>query len=114
MGKGLARVEWRAGDTVAGYSPRMPADFERPSWEADKYPGRHVARVGTQAGAQELAANVYELDPGCVGSPLHAHHANEELLLVLAGTLSLRGADGTQLLPGRRRGGVSSGQGRRP
>jgi uncharacterized cupin superfamily protein len=30
---------------------------------------------------------------------LHVHHANEELLLVLAGTLSLRGPDGTQLLP---------------
>ncbi len=76
----------------------MPVDFEQPSWESDKYPGRHVAPVGAQAGARELAANVYELDPGAVGSPLHVHHANEELLLVLAGTLSLRGSDGTQLL----------------
>jgi uncharacterized cupin superfamily protein len=54
--------------------------------------------VGAQAGARELAANVYELDPGAVGSPFHAHHANEELLLVLAGTPWLRGPDGTQLL----------------
>jgi uncharacterized cupin superfamily protein len=54
--------------------------------------------VGAQAGARELAANVYELDPGVVGSPLHVHHANEELLFVLAGTPSLRGPDGTQLL----------------
>jgi uncharacterized cupin superfamily protein len=54
--------------------------------------------VGAQAGARELAASVYELDPGAVGSPLHLHHANEELLLVLAGTPSLRGPDGTQLL----------------
>ena len=76
----------------------MPADFEQPSWEAAKYPGRHVAPVGAQAGARELAANVYELDPGAVGSPLHFHHANEELLLVLAGTPSLRGPDGTRLL----------------
>jgi uncharacterized cupin superfamily protein len=76
----------------------MPVDFEQPSWDADKYPGRHVAPVGAQAGAQELAANLYELDPGAVGSPLHLHHANEELLLVLAGTPSLRGPDGTQLL----------------
>jgi uncharacterized cupin superfamily protein len=76
----------------------MPADFQKPSWEADKYPGRHVAPVGAQAGARELAANLYELDPGAVGSALHAHHANEELLLVLAGTLSLRGPDRTQLL----------------
>jgi uncharacterized cupin superfamily protein len=77
----------------------MPVNFEQPSWEADRFPGRHVAPVGAQAGARELAANVYELDPGAVGSPLHVHHANEELLLVLAGTLSLRGPEGTQLLP---------------
>src|SRR5436305_13130948 len=76
----------------------MPVDFEHPRWEAAKYPGRHVAPVGAQAGARELAANVYELDPGAVGSPLHAHHANEELLLVLAGTLSLRRPDGPQFL----------------
>ena len=55
--------------------------------------------MGARAGARELGASVYELDPGAVGSPLHVHHANEELLLVLAGTLSLRGPDGTQLLP---------------
>jgi uncharacterized cupin superfamily protein len=73
-------------------------DFEQPIWEAAKYPGRHIAPVGAQAGARELAANVYELDLGAVGSPLHVHHANEELLLVLAGTLSLRGPDRTQLL----------------
>jgi uncharacterized cupin superfamily protein len=77
----------------------MSVDFKQPSWEAEKYPGRHVAPVGAQAGARELAANVYELDPGAVGSPWHIHHANEELLLVLDGTPSLRGPDGTQLLP---------------
>ena len=76
----------------------MPVDFERPSWATAKYPGRHVAPVGAQAGARELAANVYELEPGAVGSPLHVHHANEELLFILAGTLSLHGPDGTQQL----------------
>ena len=76
----------------------MPVDLNQPSWQADRYPGRHVAPVGAQAGARELAANAYELDPGAVGSPSHVHHANEELLFVLAGTLSLRGPDGTQLL----------------
>lgn len=76
----------------------MPADFKQPTWEAAKYPGRHVARLGAQAGARELAASVYELDPGAVGAPLHYHHGNEELLLVLAGTPSLHGPDGTQLL----------------
>jgi uncharacterized cupin superfamily protein len=76
----------------------MPVDFTQPVWDADRFPGRHVAPVGAQAGARELGASVYELEPGVVGSPLHVHHANEELLLVLAGTLSLRGPDGTRLL----------------
>jgi uncharacterized cupin superfamily protein len=76
----------------------MSVDFTQPSWDADRFPGRHVAPVGAQAGARELAANVYELDPGAVGSPSHVHHANEELLLVLAGTLSLRGPDDIRLL----------------
>lgn len=84
--------------TEIRYGRPVPVDFEQPSWDADRYPGRHVAPIGAQAGARELAANVYELDPGAVGAPLHLHHANEELLLVLEGTVSLRGPDGTQLL----------------
>jgi uncharacterized cupin superfamily protein len=76
----------------------MPVDFEQPSWDAARFPGRRVAPVAAQAGARELAACVYELDPGAAGSPWHVHHANEELLFVLAGTLSLRGPDGTQTL----------------
>ena len=54
--------------------------------------------MGAQAGARELGASVYELDPGVVGSPLHVHHANEELLLVLSGTPTLRSPEGTQVL----------------
>jgi uncharacterized cupin superfamily protein len=81
-----------------GYGRPMSVDFTQPRWEADRFPGRHTARVGAQAGARELGATVYELDPGAVGSPLHVHHANEELLLVLVGTVSLHGPDGTQLL----------------
>jgi uncharacterized cupin superfamily protein len=76
----------------------MSVDFTQPDWEADRFPGRHVARVGAQAGAEKLGASVYELDPGAVGSPLHIHHANEELLFVLAGTVSLHRPDGAQLL----------------
>jgi uncharacterized cupin superfamily protein len=62
---------------------------------------RGEARCGLKRGhgRRSVGPALYELDPGAVGSPLHVHHANEELLLVLAGTLSLRGPDGTQLLP---------------
>ena len=74
----------------------MPVNFTQPSWEADKYPGRHVAPVGAQAGAR---VELVDIGGELPGPGLSAHHANEELLLVLAGTLSLRGPDETQLLP---------------
>src|SRR5579875_2155253 len=57
-----------------------------------------TARVGAQAGAERLGATVYEIAPGSVGSPLHAHHANEEMIIVLAGSPLLRTADGKRRL----------------
>lgn len=38
------------------------------------------------------------MDPGGAVSPYHAHHANEELLLVLTGRPRLRTPDGTRRL----------------
>ena len=93
---------WSAGSI--GYGRTMLVDFTQPSWEPDRFPGRHLAPVGAQAGSEELAVNVYELDPGVVGSPWRVQHANEELLLVLAGTLSLARSGGDKV-PFRRRGG---------
>jgi uncharacterized cupin superfamily protein len=59
------------------------------------------ARVGRQAGARELGASVYELPPGGSTFPLHVHHANEEILLVLAGRPTLRTLEGErELAPG--------------
>jgi uncharacterized cupin superfamily protein len=83
---------------VISYGPPVPVNFQKPNWAEPRFPGRHVAHVGAEAGARELGASVYELEPGAVGSPLHIHRANEELLFVLAGTVSLRGPDGTQLV----------------
>ncbi len=82
----------------------MPNVYE-PDWqfESDRAPflGR-AARVGAQAGAQRLGATVYEVAPGGRVSPLHVHHANEELVVVLAGRPTLRGAQGAsrELTPG--------------
>ncbi len=38
-----------------------------------------------------LGVSVYELPPGEKSFPYHLHHGNEELLIVLAGTPTLRG-----------------------
>jgi uncharacterized cupin superfamily protein len=55
-------------------------------------------RVGAHAGAKRLGATLYEIDPGGAISPYHVHHANEELLFVVAGSPSVRTPDGVQSL----------------
>ncbi|MBI5105774.1 MAG: cupin domain-containing protein [Solirubrobacterales bacterium] len=75
-----------------------------PSWdlERDEAPYRwRRAFVGRQAGARDLGASLFEVAPGGETFPLHAHLANEELLVVLAGRPTLRTADGDrELTPG--------------
>src|SRR4051812_39853419 len=65
----------------------------QPEWEAEMpdAPFRARAlRAGAHAGAQEIGATLYELDPGGAISPYHFHHANEELLIVLSGSPEIR------------------------
>jgi uncharacterized cupin superfamily protein len=69
----------------------MP-NIESPEWEAE-LPGLRGVRVGAAAGAEKLGATLYEVDPGGRVSPLHIHHANEELLFVIAGRPTLRTPD---------------------
>jgi uncharacterized cupin superfamily protein len=70
-----------------------------PTWDGEvTLPNGATARavrLGHHAGARRLGATLYELDPGAAASPLHFHHRNEELLLVLGGTPTLRAAGGT-------------------
>jgi uncharacterized cupin superfamily protein len=68
-----------------------------PQWEAE-LPGLRGVRVGAAAGAEKLGATLYEVDPGGRVSPLHIHHANEELLIVLTGRPTLRTGDGEREL----------------
>jgi uncharacterized cupin superfamily protein len=74
----------------------------QPTWDAEVATGEAVlraVRLAQHAGAERLAANLYELDPGAIVSPLHFHHANEELLFVISGTPSLRrGPDDERVL----------------
>lgn len=55
-------------------------------------------RVAAGAGAQRLGATLYEIDPGGAISPYHVHHANEELLFVVAGAPSVRTPKGVEML----------------
>jgi uncharacterized cupin superfamily protein len=46
--------------------------------------------LGDQAGSERLGASLYEIEPGQATFPYHWHTANEELLLVLDGTVTVR------------------------
>jgi uncharacterized cupin superfamily protein len=52
------------------------------------------AGIGKRVGAELLAGNVYEVDPGKKLWPYHLHHANEEWLVVLRGRPTLRTPEG--------------------
>lgn len=71
---------------------------EKPDFEL---PGVRMWSAAKKAGAELLGATCYELDAGARWADLHAHHANEELLVVLEGTPTVyRQAGGTPLSPG--------------
>jgi uncharacterized cupin superfamily protein len=73
--------------------------------------GVSAAAVGRRAGTEALGATVYELTAGARWADLHFHHANEELIVVLAGAPTLHTLEGSRRLrpgdvvgcpPGRR------------
>jgi uncharacterized cupin superfamily protein len=67
------------------FDPEFDADQEdRPGFAYRR------AKLGWQAGAERLGASLYEIPPGQATFPYHAHTANEELLVVLDGSPSLR------------------------
>ena len=60
-----------------------------------------MARFGPAIGAERLGGSVYELDPGDSVCPYHYEGVEEEWLLVLGGTPTLRDPDGEhELAPG--------------
>src|SRR5436305_726790 len=63
--------------------------FESSNWEREHGAVR-ATRIAAAAGSRDLGCALYELQPGGQAAPYHAHHGNEELLIVLDGTLELR------------------------
>jgi uncharacterized cupin superfamily protein len=74
------------------FEPDFDAEQDKPPFTWRR------ARIGRQAGAEELGASLFELPPGASSFPLHVHHANEELIVVLAGTPTLRSIDAERTL----------------
>jgi uncharacterized cupin superfamily protein len=66
------------------FEPEFDAEQDRPGFTWTR------ARLGRQAEGERLGASLFELPPGQASFPLHYHHANEELLIVLRGRPTLR------------------------
>lgn len=65
---------------------------DRPGWRSKD------AWVGAHIDAELIGGSMYELEPGDRLWPYHTHHANEEWMIVLRGTPTLRTPDGEQEL----------------
>ncbi len=59
---------------------------------------RRVRRVGPLLEAEQLAATIYELDPGESVCPYHYEVGDEEWLLVLSGNPTVRHPDGEEVV----------------
>ncbi len=70
------------------------------AWDADDPEGFRagVARLGKALGARETGASVYELPPGQAICPYHYEYGEEEWLVVLSGTPTLRTPAGEERL----------------
>ena len=69
-------------------------------WDVERDDGGPRVRmmhVGRRLGGELLGATVFEIEPGLPGL-YHFHHGNEEWVLVLEGTLTVRTPDGDQQL----------------
>jgi uncharacterized cupin superfamily protein len=75
----------------------MGFNIEKPDFdEPREQPGflARRARLSRQAGAQRVGLSLWEVSPGQAAYPYHAHLAEEELVVVLEGTPSLRTPEG--------------------
>jgi uncharacterized cupin superfamily protein len=75
----------------------MTVSIEKPDFDEPRdHPGFRAqrARLSRQAGSQRLGLSLWEVPPGEAAYPYHAHMNEEELVVVLEGTPSLRTPEG--------------------
>ena len=79
-----------------------PINIEAPQFQYDpEDPEGYragIARLGPLVGAEQLGATVYDIPPGQSICPYHYEHSEEEWLIVLTGTPSLRNPEGVEPL----------------
>lgn len=67
----------------------LAQDQPRYSWDR--------IRLGRRIGAKMLGGSVYLMKPGQKSFPYHFHHGNEEMLIVLEGSVTVRTPEGEQV-----------------
>ncbi|MGF1536080.1 MAG: cupin domain-containing protein [Elainellaceae cyanobacterium] len=67
-------------------------DVPLTDWGKGSFAAR-IGSVGARIGSQKLGYRLVVLPPGKAGWPLHRHHVNEEMFLILEGTGTLRWRD---------------------
>jgi uncharacterized cupin superfamily protein len=78
----------------------MPNIYE-PDFDMERDQPPYVwrrSRISRQAGSERLGASLFDVPPGGETFPLHAHLHNEELLIVITGTPTLRTLEGERTL----------------
>ncbi|HEV7400356.1 MAG TPA: cupin domain-containing protein [Solirubrobacterales bacterium] len=78
----------------------MP-NIHRPEFEAGERPEgfrSRRARIGYELGTELIGASLWELPAGEAAYPYHFHYSDEELVIVLSGTPSLRTPEGIREL----------------
>jgi len=74
------------------YADEWDEDRDRDGWRIKE------AFIGDRVGSELLGASMSEVEPGNKLWPYHTHHANEEWLIVVSGTPTLRSPDGERVL----------------
>jgi uncharacterized cupin superfamily protein len=93
----VGRSPGGAGRTIASSNHAVVTNINRPEFdEPREHEGFDVrrARLGHQLGSERVGASLWELPVGQAAYPYHYHLAEEELVIVLAGTPTLRTPDG--------------------
>jgi uncharacterized cupin superfamily protein len=74
------------------YEPEFDMERDQPPYVWRR------SRISRQAGSERLGASLFDVPPGGETFPLHVHLHNEELLVVVAGTPTLRTLEGERTL----------------
>jgi uncharacterized cupin superfamily protein len=89
------------GQDARGGNYQMPISIENPDFDEPRDRDGFRAKragIGRQAGAVKLGASLWELPPGEAAYPYHFHLGEEEMIVTLVGTPTLRSPDGEREL----------------